>query len=79
MSRGYVAELVLKERINTGDFAFREYEVKVVQGCVSTPSSPEEMATLALSAVKLDPSRIDASKEVRGKVAVSVTKKVLGS
>jgi len=76
MSKGYVAELVLKERINTGDFAYREYEVKVVQGCVSTPSTPEEMATLALSAVKLDPS-----KKVEGekKVAVSVTKKVLGS
>jgi len=74
MSKGYVAELVLKERINTGDFAYREYEVKVVQGCVSTPSTPEEMATLALSAVKLDPS-----KKVEGERKVSVTKKVLGS
>lgn len=76
MSRGYIAELILKERINTGDFAYREYEVKAVQGCVSSPSSPEEMANLALSAVKLDPSR---KVEGEKKAAVSVTKKVLGS
>jgi len=68
----YVSKLVLKERINTGEFCFREYEVEVVQGSISELSSPSDMVTLAHSVISLDPSRTNQAVVKKESVAKKV-------
>lgn len=59
----YVSKLVYTERINTGDFSFREYVVDV-QNDVDNLTSPEGMVALARAITRPDvPKPVTVPKE----------------
>lgn len=67
-------KLTLTERINTGEFSFREYEIEVLQSDISSPEKPEALYSVAERIINCDPMR--SAKPVVPRPE-SVTKRVL--
>lgn len=67
-----VNKLTVTERLNTGDFSYREYVVEVVNSDMATPETPENLFSMASRVLSLDPTR---RKSVEKKE--SVARKVL--